>query len=420
MSIKELYELFKLHPHISTDSRNVVKGAIYFALRGDKFDGNRYAAVAIDGGAVAAVVDRAEVAQAAKYGERMIVVDDVLTTLQQLAAHHRKELGIKIFAITGSNGKTTTKELTAAVLAQKYRVYATRGNLNNHIGVPLTLLSMDSSTELGVVEMGASSCGEIALLCSIAQPDYGVVTNIGRAHLDGFGGAEGVKRGKGELLDWLDRSGGVLFIASENEILNEMVAERPTLQGLSFSYSLADGLKHNLEGDYNSYNIAAAVAIGSHFGVDEAAIKAAIAAYRPTNNRSQLYDTERNRLILDCYNANPSSMEVALNNFDEEEFVTNGDKVLILGDMRELGSWSTEEHQRIIESCTASNAKRIIFVGEEFRKASATASAIDPRIELYESCNELKGELSERAISGCTILIKGSRGISLEQIVTLL
>ncbi len=418
--MEKLYKLFLSHPTISTDSRGISEGSIFFALRGDSFDGNRYATSAIDRGAVACVVDDRGLADIEGYGERMIVVDDVLTTLQALAAHHRRALGIKILAITGSNGKTTTKELIAAVLSKRYRLYATRGNLNNHIGVPLTLLSMDSTTEFGVVEMGASHCGEIALLCSIAQPNYGIVTNIGRAHLDGFGGAEGVKRGKGELMDYIEANGGELFVATDNETINEMATKRAALRQIKYSYSLAEGVENNLEGEYNRYNIAAAVAIGNHFGVASGEISDAIAEYRPTNNRSQRNETQRNTLIIDCYNANPSSMEVALQNFRGESFAQHPAKILILGDMRELGEWSLAEHRRVIEAAVTSGASRVILVGEEFRKAAGEMTIEGDGVELYESCAELKGQISECEISGYSILIKGSRGIGLEQIVTLL
>lgn len=421
MTIEELYNIYLQHPQISTDSRRIALGSIFFALRGESFDGNRYAVAALESGAVVSVVDDASLVDGAgEFADRLILVDDVLTTLQRLAAYHREQLGIEILAITGSNGKTTTKELTATVLSQKYNLYATRGNLNNHIGVPLTLLSMTRDTQFGVVEMGASSCGEIALLCSIVRPNYGVVTNIGRAHLEGFGGADGVRRGKGELMDYLQKSGGVLFVSSECDVLMEMAKSRMMLQRVEYRNSKADGVEHNLEGEYNRYNIAAAVSIGEYFGVDILDIRSAIASYEPTNNRSQRSETERNTLVVDCYNANPSSMEVAVSNFAGESFANGRAKVLILGDMRELGEWSQQEHERVVEQALKSDAERIIFVGGEFRRAALSEVSRDGRVEVYTDREELMMRLAEEPISDCAVLIKGSRGVGLEQIVTLL
>ncbi len=419
--IERIYNLFEQYPHISTDSRHITAGSIFFALRGESFDGNRYALMAIDQGAVASVVDDRNLLREEDYEGRLIVVDDVLTTLQQLARHHRRELGIELLAITGSNGKTTTKELLAAVLSRRFEnLYATLGNFNNHIGVPLTLLAMDRTTQFGVVEMGASSCGEIELLCSIAEPNYGVVTNVGIAHLEGFGGIEGVRRGKGELMDYLLRSGGRLFVAQENETITEMASEREGIEQIEYSYSLAEGLESRLEGEYNRYNIATAVAIGEYFGVVSGDIRDAIASYNPANNRSQRSETERNTLIVDCYNANPSSMEAAISNFIGEDYPNCECKVLILGDMRELGEWSMVEHQRVVRRVVGSDIEQIILVGEEFRRGVEHLDIEDPRVALFESCEELKIYLLDRNISGCALLIKGSRGVGLEQIIVTL
>ncbi len=412
----ELYKIFKSHPNITTDSRRITPDSLFFALKGESFDGNKFALSALDQGAAFCVVDDPSLLEDESHCQRLILVDDVLTALQNLAREHRQALAIPILAITGSNGKTTTKELIAAVLSQRFNLYATRGNLNNHIGVPLTLLSMDHTTEFGVVEMGASSCGEIALLCSITEPNFGVVTNIGRAHLDGFGGVDGVRKGKGELADYLLASGGELFVAVENEAIQKIVSEREGLITLPYSYDVAEGLKHNLEGEYNRFNVATAVAIATHLGVDKALMLSAIASYTPTNNRSQRAITQHNTLLLDCYNANPSSMELSIDNFARESFPERKSKIMILGDMLELGEWSHEEHRRVIEQTLRSDAQRIILVGKNFSDAALD----DPRIELFESRKTLESELSNHPITDCAILIKGSRGIGLESLCALL
>ncbi|MBQ1205087.1 MAG: UDP-N-acetylmuramoyl-tripeptide--D-alanyl-D-alanine ligase, partial [Alistipes sp.] len=302
-----LYELYLKHPSISTDTRRIAPDSLFFALRGASFDGNRFAADALAKGAVAAIVDDPSVA----VDERYIVVKDTLRALQELAHEHRTALGIPILAIAGSNGKTTTKELVSRVLAEKFRIYATRGNLNNHIGVPLTLLAMTSETEFGIVEMGASACGEIARLCEIADPDFGILTNVGRAHLEGFGGEEGVRRGKGELYDYLTQYEGVAFLREEDETLRSMAEERTTLQAEYYSEREAEGIEHHLEGIYNRYNVAAAAAIGRYFCIEEEAVRRAIGSYLPDNNRSQREERATNTLIIDCYNANPSSMQAS-------------------------------------------------------------------------------------------------------------
>ena len=288
--MSELYDIFREHPHISTDTRNIGADSIFFALRGATFDGNRFAAEALDKGAAYAVVDD----PAAVTDERMVLVGDTLGALQELAREHRRRLAIPILAISGSNGKTTTKELVSRVLAERFEVYATRGNLNNHIGVPLTLLAMTRDTQFGVVEMGASACGEIALLASIAEPNYGILTNIGRAHLEGFGGPEGVRRGKGELFDYLAANGGRAFVPREDEMLTNMAAERDGLAAEYYSITLAEDLENHLEGHYNRFNIAAAVAVGRYFDVADERIRHAVGSYVPDNNRSQRTETGRN------------------------------------------------------------------------------------------------------------------------------
>lgn len=365
--MSRLYDLFTEHPSISTDSRRIASDSLFFALRGASFDGNRFAADALAQGAAYAVVD--DPAAAAADRERTLLVPEVLAALQELAREHRRRLGLPILAITGSNGKTTTKELVSRVLSERFEVYATRGNLNNHIGVPLTLLSMTRDTEFGVVEMGASACGEIALLCSIAEPNYGLITNIGLAHLEGFGGPEGVRRGKGELYDYLADSGGRAFVASNDDTLVTMAVQHDPLAVEYYSDSLGDGMENHLEGAYNRPNIAAAVALGRYFDVDEARIRHAIASYRPDNNRSQRTETAHNTLVVDCYNANPSSMRAALRNFRNEQPGERTSKVLILGDMLELGIWSREEHAAAVREACAIPDARIFLVGREFAHA---------------------------------------------------
>lgn len=410
--MSQLYDLYKAHPKVSTDTRRISEGSLFFALRGASFDGNRFAAEALERGAAYAVVDDPAVA----YDERMIVVEDVLAALQGLAREHRRALSIPILAIAGSNGKTTTKELISRVLAERYPLYATRGNLNNHIGVPLTLLAMDGRVRFGVVEMGASSCGEIALLCQIAEPNYGILTNVGRAHLEGFGGVEGVRRGKGELFDYLAATGGTAFLREEDAVLTAMAEERTALKTHRYPTAAADGIAHRLEGDYNRYNVAAAAAIGRHFGVEEEAVRRAIAGYEPDNNRSQRTVTAHNTLIVDCYNANPSSMQLSVANFLAEPLGERRERLLILGDMRELGAWSEEEHRAIVRQAVTDSA-RPIFVGEEFRKALAAEGC---RAEWFADCDALCTALRTAPPLNALILVKGSRGIGLERAIPLL
>jgi UDP-N-acetylmuramoyl-tripeptide--D-alanyl-D-alanine ligase len=410
-----LYELYLKHPSISTDTRRIAPDSLFFALRGASFDGNRFAADALAKGAVAAIVDDPSVA----VDERYIVVEDTLRALQELAHEHRTALGIPILAIAGSNGKTTTKELISRVLAEKFRIYATRGNLNNHIGVPLTLLAMTSETEFGIVEMGASACGEIARLCEIADPDFGILTNVGRAHLEGFGGEEGVRRGKGELYDYLAQYEGVAFLREEDETLRSMAEERTTLQAEYYSEREAEGIEHHLEGIYNRYNVAAAAAIGRYFCIEEEATRRAIGSYLPDNNRSQREERATNTLIIDCYNANPSSMQASIENFLAEPLGERKERVLVLGDMRELGRWSEEEHLRIIRLAECDTTARVIFVGEEFGKAIETIQD-DVKREHYATCEALYQALQEQRLTDSLILIKASRGIGLERIIELL
>ena len=407
---ERLYGLFVQSAGIQTDSRKLQKGEIFFALKGENFNGNQYAAAALEAGALAVVVDEAVEGVGE---EQCVVVEDVLRTLQELAHYHRKQLGLRVLAITGTNGKTTTKELTSAELSRGFRTACTVGNLNNHIGVPLTLLSMTAEDEVAVVEMGASARGEIALLAEIAAPDYGLITNIGRAHLEGFGGVEGIRKGKGALYDYLALNGGVAIYRSDDEVLSAMVAERAGLRSVGYSSELAEGVESNLVGDYNRFNIAAAVAVGRFFGVEEEKIRAAIGEYVPSNNRSQQVQTKDNLLTVDCYNANPSSMAAAVAVHNATERSGYHRKVLILGDMLELGEWSHEEHERVVEAAVGGDAERIILVGRNF---GATTSA-DPRIVRCATADDVVWLLSSQPLRRAFVLVKGSRGIRLEKVL---
>lgn len=419
MRMSALYDIFRASTGVTTDSRAISEGALFFALRGASFDGNRFAIDALRKGASVAVIDDATVRENApeELIERLFVVEDTLRALQDLAREHREALGIPILSVAGSNGKTTTKELVSRVLAEKYEVYATRGNLNNHIGVPLTLLAMDHTTEFGVVEMGASACGEIALLASIAQPNYGILTNIGRSHLEGFGGVEGIRRGKGELFDFLNATGGRAFVPADDNVLSEMAAERENMAVEYFAFATSNGVEHQLEGDYNLKNIAAAMSIGRYFDVDENRIRHAIATYTPTNNRSQRTVTDRNTLIVDCYNANPSSMRASLESFLSER--SELPRVCILGDMLELGEWSAEEHRSIVELIAAADFERIWLVGKHFTEAAATI-ANNPRVSCFASREQVAERLETDPIEGALVLVKGSHSIGLEKLIPLL
>ena len=412
----ELYNVFNQCTGVTTDSRKVSQGVLFFALRGENFDGNRFAIQALKDGAAYAVIDNPELLeQAAELTERLILVEDTLSALQALAAEHRQQLAIPIIGIVGSNGKTTTKELVSRVLAEKFEVYATQGNLNNHIGVPLTLLAMNRNTEFGVVEMGASAQKEIELLCSISQPNYGIITNIGNAHLEGFGGKEGIAKGKGELFDWLESNGGHAFVPMEDVKLCDMALQRCNMMTEYYSRSIAEGYKSHLSGDYNRYNIAAAVAVGRYFGIDEHRIASAIESYIPDNNRSQEVTTERrNIVIIDCYNANPSSMEVAIENISSKRGERN---LLILGDMLELGKWSFDEHCRILQLAAQVENAELLLVGAEFSRA-AHALGIDATC--CTDSTEAADWVAQNKISDTVILLKGSRGIKLEKLIGVL
>lgn len=435
MNISELHQLFVKNPQVTTDSRVVPPQSIYFALKGDKFDGNAFASQALEMGASFAIIDNKEYF----IDERTILVEDSLVTLQLLANYHRKKLGIKIIGITGTNGKTTTKELIKSVLLQKYSVYATLGNLNNHIGVPLTLLALTEKTEIAVVEMGANHPLEIGQLCKIAEPDFGLITNIGKAHLEGFGGFEGVVKTKKELYDHLISNEGVIFYNYNNSLLSglierydkkisygregqslcygRVVNNNPYLE-LEISNSQSNGsaiqVKSNLVGSYNFENILAAACIGLYFNVSLGQIRDAIESYTPTNNRSQLKDTGRNKLLLDCYNANPSSTEAALKNFEEIKEVN---KVVILGDMLELGEESVAEHLKMLDLLKGLKQTKCILVGKQYNSLVQSHSY---DFTSFLNVDELCNWLTSNPIQQGFILIKGSRGIQLEKVVTLL
>ena len=427
MSIIDLYDLFIHNPQITTDSRNCPKGSIFFALKGDKFDGNQYAGKALASGCVYAVIDNPDY----YIGERTILVDNVLKTLQQLAHHHRKVLGLPIIGITGTNGKTTTKELLAAVLSTKFNLLYTEGNFNNHIGVPLTLLRLTHDHEMAVIEMGASHPGDIKELVDIVHPNYGIITNVGRAHLEGFGSFEGVIRTKGELYDYIRRSKGKIFIKKENEYLQSIAKgiEQITYGNgddafasgqvvscdpfLVFNWK-QQGKLHTVEthmiGSYNLDNVLAAVAVGRFFKIPAERISRAIAAYEPTNNRSQFKKTENNELIIDAYNANPSSMKVALDNFIT---LPVQPKAIILGDMRELGPTSDELHAEVVEQIKKGQFDKVFLCGEHFSKVGKEFSP-------FATTEAMVEELRKQPLKGYHILIKGSHSMGLEKLADIL
>ena len=427
MSIIDLYDLFIHNPQITTDSRNCPKGSIFFALKGDKFDGNQYAGKALASGCVYAVIDNPDY----YIGERTILVDNVLKTLQQLAHHHRKVLGLPIIGITGTNGKTTTKELLAAVLSTKFNLLYTEGNFNNHIGVPLTLLRLTHDHEMAVIEMGASHPGDIKELVDIVHPNYGIITNVGRAHLEGFGSFEGVIRTKGELYDYIRRSKVKIFIKKENEYLQSIAKgiEQITYGNgddafasgqvvscdpfLVFNWK-QQGKLHTVEthmiGSYNLDNVLAAVAVGRFFKIPAERISRAIAAYEPTNNRSQFKKTDNNELIIDAYNANPSSMKVALDNFITMPVQP---KAIILGDMRELGPTSDELHAEVVEQIKKGQFDKVFLCGEHFSKVGKEFSP-------FATTEAMVEELRKQPLKGYHILIKGSHSMGLEKLADIL
>ena len=429
MKISELYQYFLKFPKISTDSRNIAKGSIFFALKGENFNGNKYAKQAIENGASIAVIDEDRYVE----NEQYLLCDNVLETLQNLAKHHRKELKTKVIAITGTNGKTTTKELIHAVLSKKYNVKSTIGNFNNHIGVPLTILSISENHEFAVVEMGANHIGEIKFLCEIAKPNFGIITNVGKAHLEGFGSFEGVKKAKQELYSYIRGIKGKVFINYDNDVLTklmlnqekvtfgtrqkyfcfgETIYSNPFLKISWNQQNVAKSIQTNLIGEYNFENVMSAICIADYFGVAENDIVHAIENYFPTNNRSQYIETDNNTIILDAYNANPTSMAAAIINFNKINFAN---KTLIIGDMLELGKSSSIEHSKIIDLVKSFTFSKIYLVGMKFYEQK-----IPDNFNRFLNVEELISFIKQAPLSSSLILIKASRGIKLELIKDIL
>ncbi len=433
--IKKLYQHFLLHPQICTDSRKITPNVLFFALKGDNFDGNQYALQAIEKGAHLAIIDD----PALKDKEGCFYVNDVLESLQVLAHHHRSQFNIPIIGLTGTNGKTTTKELLKSVLQTQYKVHATQGNLNNHIGVPLTLLSMPTDTQIAIIEMGANHPGEIAALCQIAAPTHGCITNVGRAHLEGFGSFDGVKRTKAELYRWLEQNNGTAFINKDERFLEKLANGLPnkyfyhtsTTTNLEQAFFISPKsfppftgagilnenkkeimIKSQLVGDYNFENIKTALAIGHYFKITPQKLKQGIEAYQPANNRSQLItDPSNNTIIMDAYNANPVSMEKALRNLANTDFGA-APKIAIIGDMLELGKDAKKEHQKICALSQELAISQIILVGAEFCQIAALFD-----MKCFQNVELLKKWFKHQNITNSVILIKGSRGIRLEQLL---
>jgi len=426
-SIEDLYSIYCAHSSVVTDTRKLKQGDLYFALKGPNFNGNVFAIAALEAGAAYAIVDE-KIADSDSYHDRIILVQDVLTALQQLAKYHRQQFDIPFIAITGSNGKTTTKELVYSVLASHFKTYTTQGNLNNHIGVPLTLLSIHKDADMAVIEMGANHQKEIESYCSYTLPTHGMITNCGKAHLEGFGSEEGVKKGKGELYDFLRAYNGTVFIMADYPYLQSMS------QGIAniISYGQFDGqlqgeaidlngmltvkinkgvdldmIKTHLVGNYNLPNVLAAVTIGQYFKVPNEKIKAAIENYIPTNSRSQLVQWNNNEVILDAYNANPSSMKLAVENFSK---LNKPNKVVCIGGMRELGADTLMEHQMLVDQLKQNNWSEVLLVGSEFKKC-------DHHYHYFDTVEAAKIWFESKEFSGYTLLIKGSRGIQMEQLI---
>lgn len=429
MTIEELYSIYLKHPEVCTDSRAITKDCLFFALKGEHFNGNTFAASALEKGAAFAVVDEPAFVK----GERIKLVKDVLETLQQLANHHRRQLKIPFIAITGSNGKTTTKELIRNVLSKKFRTHATKGNLNNHIGVPLTILSIKAGTEMAVIEMGANHLLEIKMLCEIAEPDYGLITNIGKAHLEGFGGFEGVKKGKGELDDFIVTNNGTIFLNADNTDLVEMANQKKISKRITFGSSHECQCRGHLQtatpfvkirweyseqqsevssqliGSYNFENILASICIGNYFGVDEKQINEAIEEYVPGNSRSQVIRKGTNMIILDAYNANPTSVSLALKNFNE---IQAKHKIIFLGDMAELGAESEKEHAATIDLLKSMKPDELILVGKNFSRFANQLPC-----HYFESSAEAANWVKTHPFTDSAMLIKGSRSVQMEKVL---
>lgn len=430
MEIAAIYELYKQHPIVTTDTRNCPPNSIFFALKGANFNGNLFAEKALEQGCAYTIVDEWN---GEPTDHRIIVVEDVLTTLQRLANFHRKTLKIPIIGVTGTNGKTTTKELIAAILSKEFNVAYTQGNLNNHIGVPLTLLSIDSSHEIAVVEMGANHPGEIKELCNIAEPTIGLITNVGKAHIEGFGSFENIIKTKGELYDFIRDSNGKVFVNKDNPYLEEMSegmdrilygkgdsdlfvsgkisSENPFLE---FDWSFFENSYHvktRLVGEYNLDNALAAVAIGKFFGIHADYISAALEEYVPKNNRSQFEKTDKNELIIDAYNANPTSMRAALEHF--VKIPSSLPKAIVLGEMKELGATSREEHQAILDFVQKQSFDKIYLIGTAFGELTTD-------IPTFETVEAFIEELNANPLTDHLVLLKGSHSVHLEKCIPLL
>ena len=423
-SIETLYSHFLQSMSVQTDTRKLQQGDIFFGLKGDNFNGNLFALKALEMGASFAVIDE----DVNNNDERLFKVDDVLTTLQALAKHHRQQFNIPFIAITGSNGKTTTKELVSTVLATHYKTYTTQGNLNNHIGVPLTILSIKQDAEMAVIEMGANHQKEIESYCNYTLPNYGIITNCGKAHLEGFGGEVGVRKGKGELYKFLLKNNGTAFVYWDFDYLRKMckgiehIVKYGTKEGIVtgnvkesnpfLSVEISTGLNTkniatHLVGDYNLSNILTAVTIGKYFNVPDEKIQVAIENYIPSNSRSQLIEVGRNRIILDAYNANPSSMKVAIENFAK---LNSNNKILMLGGMMELGNASVAEHHAIVDLINQYNWKQVVLVGGDFDK-------ISHHHLFFNNATEAANWFREQDFNDCNILIKGSRSMKMEKVL---
>jgi UDP-N-acetylmuramoyl-tripeptide--D-alanyl-D-alanine ligase len=425
-SIAFLYELFEKHPSVQTDTRKLQLGDLYFALKGPNFNGNTFAMAALEAGASYAIVDE-DIPYSKAIDNRILQVDDVLTTLQALAKHHRQQFTIPFIAITGSNGKTTTKELVSTVLASHFKTYTTKGNLNNHIGVPLTILSVGKDADMAVIEMGANHQLEIASYCSYTLPTHGMITNCGKAHLEGFGGEAGVRKGKGELFDSLRDHQGTAFVMSDYDYLNDMsngikeiitygahsgdiqanAIDHHGMISLEGTKGFNERIDTHLVGTYNLPNVLAAVTIGLYFKVPMEKIKSAIEHYTPTNSRSQLMNWHNNQLILDAYNANPSSMKLAVENFAK---IDSTEKIMCLGGMKELGEESLLEHQALINYIQSFNWEQVVLVGGDFKHCQH-------QYLYFENALEAKQWLKSQSYQHKHILIKGSRGIQMEQMI---
>jgi len=431
MKTEDLYRIFtEESTGVSTDSRTIKKGQLFFALWGQNFNGNKYAGEAIEKGASYAVID-----DPAFETDRTILVDDTLLELMGLATHHRKMTNAKVLAITGTNGKTTTKELISSIMSKKFKVHHTKGNLNNEIGLPMTILSAPRDVEMMILELGANHLGEIRTLCNIARPDYGIITNIGNAHLEGFGSFEGVLKAKSELYEYLRKANGIAIYNDKNPYLTEKVFRlinrgvpysNPTgveliVEALPSEMNLAVRVKyqhktHEIQtaifGSYNLENVTAAIATGLFLGVSMEDILEEVAKYQPGNNRSQIKTTPDNAIVCDSYNANPTSMALALKSFSE---LKAGKKAVILGDMLELGEKSEEEHLKLIEQIKPLKAEKVLLVGSNFKKAASGTGFLS-----FSDVNELRNYLRKAPIKGTFILVKGSRGMTLEKVYDLL